>query len=126
VERVEGIVSDIRHGLFKVDDRFVKVISGQPPVVSEGDMMAVAGYSRRGFIIPYACHNTSKKIMWHQSFIHYLLAGILVIVCGIFVLTGASEWLIALGCVVSIIGIVMIAKGIVIFRAIRYVSTPQT
>jgi hypothetical protein len=89
-------------------------------------MMAVAGYSRRGFMIPYACHNTSKKIMWHQSFILYLLAGILVVACGIFVLTGSSEWLIVLGFVVSIIGIVMIAKGIVILRAIRYVSTPQT
>lgn len=126
MERVEGVVSDARQDIFKVDDRFVKVISGESLIASDGDQVIIAGHLSHGFLVPYACNNITKKILWHQSFILYLLAGILVIACGVFVLTGNSVWLILLGCIVSLIGILMIAKGIVILRAIRYVSSPQT
>jgi len=126
LERVEGIVSETRKGLFKVNDRFVKMILGETFIVGDGDHVVIAGYPQRGLLVPYACNNITNKILWHQSFILYILAGILVIACGGFVLTGVSEWLILLGCIVSLIGILMIAKGIVILRAIRYVSTPQT
>lgn len=123
MERVEGVVSDARQGIFKVDDRFVEVISGEPPVVSNGDQVTVAGFRRRGFIIPYACNNITKQLMWHQSYTLHLLAGILVLLCGIFVILGSSVRLIGLGCLVNLIGILMIVKGVVILRAIRVAST---
>jgi hypothetical protein len=126
LERREGVVSAAQRKLFKVGDCFVKVPSGEQPVVTDGDHVAVAGYLRHGFITPYACHNITKQIIWHQSYSLHFMAGILVLLCGVFVLTGSSIWLLTLGCIVSLIGILMIAKGIVILRAIRYVSTPQT
>ena len=125
MEKREGVVSAAQRKLFKVGDCFVKVTPGEPPVVNDGDHVAVAGYLQQGFITPYACHNITKQIIWHQSYILYLLAGMLVLLCGFFVLTGSSIWFLALGCIVSLIGILLIAKGIVILRAIKYVSTPQ-
>ncbi len=121
MEKREGIFSAAQRGLFKVGDCFVNVPTGEQPIVNDGDHVAVAGYLRQRFITPYACHNITKQIIWHQSYSLHLLAGILVLLCGIFVLMGSSIWLIVLVCVVSLIGMVMIAKGIVIRRAIRYV-----
>ncbi|MGD0819206.1 MAG: hypothetical protein ABSA71_00505 [Desulfomonilia bacterium] len=122
----EGSASEAKYNLFKVGDCFVKVLSGEPPVVSNGDQVTVAGFFRCGLIIPYACYNISKQIIWHQSYILHLLAGILVFACGIFVILGSTTWLIVLGCLVNLIGILMIIKGVVILRAIRFVSIPRT
>jgi hypothetical protein len=123
MEKHEGIVSEAGQNLFKVGDCFVKVASGEPPVVSKGDQVTVAGFRRRGLITPYACNNITKHLMWHQSYTLHLLAGILVLLCGIFVILGSSVRLIGLGCLVNLIGILMIIKGVVILRAIRVVST---
>jgi hypothetical protein len=49
-----------------------------------------------------------------------------VLACGIFVILGSTTWLIVLGCLVDLIGILMIIKGVVILRAIRSVSIPRT
>jgi hypothetical protein len=126
VDKREGIVSDVRQNLFKVGDCFVKVAFGEPPVVSNGDQVVIVGFLRRGLITPYACNNITKQLMWHLSYTLHLLAGILVLLCGIFVILGSTTWLIVLGCLVNLIGILMIIKGVVILRAIRSVSIPRT
>ncbi|MGO9145829.1 MAG: hypothetical protein ACLQDF_05620 [Desulfomonilia bacterium] len=123
MEKREGIVSEAGQNLFKVGDCFVKVPSGEPPVVSNGDQVVVVGFLRHGLIIPYACNNITKQLMWHQSYTLHLLAGIFVLACGIFVRSGSSVRLIGLGCLINLIGIFMIVKGVVILRAIRVVST---
>ena len=126
MEKREGSVLEAGQNLFKVDDCFVKVASVDPPVVSNGDQVTVVGFLRHGLIIPYACNNITKQLIWHQSYILHLLTGILVLACGIFVILGSTTWLIVLGCLVNLIGTLMIIKGVVILRAIRSVSILRT
>jgi len=126
VTKIEGVVSGTQKHLFKVNGCFVKIISGEPPIVKDGDTASVAGHMKRGIVKPYAIHNTTEQIVRHESYTLPLLAGILVIVCGVFVITGLSLPLIALGSIVIFIGTLMIARGIAIIRAIKYVTESCT
>lgn len=126
MKKIEGTVSDIRKHLFKVDDCFVEITTGDPSTVKDGDTVSVAGYMARGLIRAYAVQNTTEQIIWHQSYVHPFLAGILVIACGFFIVTGFSLPLIVLGCIVILIGILMIARGIAIIRAIKFVTESCT
>jgi hypothetical protein len=126
VKTIEGIVSDTRKHLFKVGGCFVETASGEPPIVKDGDMASVAGCMRRGIVRPYAIYNITEQIVRHESYVLPLLAGILVITCGVFVITGLSLLLIVLGCVVTLIGISMIIRGVAIIRAIKFVSESRT
>ena len=122
MKKIEGIVSDTRKHLFKVEGCIVETASGEPPSVKDGDTVFVAGYITRGIIRAYAVQNITEQIIWHQSYVLPLLAGILVIACGVFIISGLSMPLITLGCVVVLIGILMIARGIAIIKAIKFVS----
>ncbi len=126
MKTIEGTVSDTRKHLFKVGGCFVETAFGEPPIVKDGDRASAAGYMRRGIIRAYAVWNITEQILWHQSYVLPLLAGILVIVCGVFIVSGFSLPLISLGCIVFLIGILMIARGIAIIRAVRFVSEPHT
>jgi uncharacterized membrane protein YphA (DoxX/SURF4 family) len=126
VKALEGTVSDTRKHLFKVGGCIVETASGELPIIKDGDMASVAGYMRRGIIKPYAIHNITEQIIQHESYVRSLLAGILVVACGVFIVSGFSLPLIALGCMVFLIGILMIAKGIAIIRAVKFVSESRT
>jgi len=122
LKTIEGTVSDTRKHLFKVGGCIVETASGEPPSVKDGDTVSVAGYMTRGIIRAYAVQNISEQIIWHQSYVLYLLAGILVIACGAFIISGLSMPLIVLGCLVTVIGILMMTRGITIIKAIKIVS----
>ena len=122
MKKIEDIVSDAKKHLFRVGNVFVKVPAGETLVVKDGDMVAVAGYMRKGIIVPWAINNVTEQVIWHESYVLPLLAGFLVVACGIFVITGASVPLIVLGCVVTFIGMLMMARGIAIILAVNSVS----
>jgi hypothetical protein len=122
VKKIAGVVTDTRKHLFKVGGCFVETISGEPLIVKDGDTASVAGYMRKGIIRPYAIHNITEQVIWHQSYVLFLLAGILVIACEVFIVSGYSLPLIILGGIVISIGILMIARGIAIIRAVSFVS----
>ena len=122
MKTIEGTVSDTRKHLFKVGGCIVETASGEPPSVKDGDIVSVAGHITRGIIRAYAVQNITEQIIWHQSYVLHLLAGILVIASGVFIISGLSMPLIVLGCLVTVIGILMMTRGITIIKAIKIVS----
>lgn len=123
MEKLKGIVTELRRGktvsynpktgtstvhaaVFKLDGQLVKIVSGTPLVVAEGQEFIVVGRRRAKVFTAYAHRNVSTGAEGHESWATRLCVTIFVVT--------AALWLGALvgGSYAGVFGATFVALGV--------------